>query len=261
MTILNRILESKRAEVALKKTERPVASLEFRSDTRGFLSAVRCGESIALIAEVKRASPSRGTIVETFDPVRIAAQYFEGGAACLSVLTDEPFFGGSDADLVDVRSAVQLPVLRKDFIVDEYQLHESRHLGADCVLLIVAALDKSQLHDYLALSRELGMDALVEVHDEREMECALEAGSELIGINNRDLRTFETSLETTLRLAPLAQGHTTLVSESAIWTNDDAELVAGAGVKAVLVGESLETKNDIADAVRTLLRRPERGEQ
>ncbi|MGI8924047.1 MAG: indole-3-glycerol phosphate synthase TrpC [Fimbriimonadales bacterium] len=254
---MSQILEDKRD--ALRSLPSVATLVRLAGDVpppRGFLARIeQDAQPVALIAEIKKASPSRGTIVENFDPRRIATDYEEGGASCLSVLTDEKYFQGSSDDLAAARNEVGLPVLRKDFIVDERQVYESRAMGADCILLIVAALELPQLNDYCALARELGMDTLIEVHDEREMEAAGLAQARLIGINNRDLATFETDLGTTVRLAPYAPQGSVLVSESGIWTNDDVLRAAEAGAKAVLVGESLVRQADIPRAVRELLGR------
>ena len=260
MNILSEILSEKRREVAGKRKTVPLSFLFSKAadaaTPRGFLKTLRQrADPVSLIAEVKKASPSKGVIVQDFDPVRIASQYEQGGASCLSVLTEEKFFQGSLDDLRLVVKQVSLPVLRKDFILDEYQLFESRASGADCVLLIVAALDKSQLRDLLAVVSELGMDALVEVHNEGEMSVAVDAGAKLIGINNRDLTTFETDLDATARLAPLAPEDAFLVSESAIRNRNDVAKVVAAGARAVLVGESLICSENISGAVRELLGR------
>ena len=209
---------------------------------------------MALIAEVKKASPSKGLIAEDYDPVTTAEAYAAGGASCISVLTDGPHFMGSVDDLQTVRSAVNLPVLRKDFTVDELCVLETREMGADCILLIAAALSGLQLQDYVGLSREIGLDVLVEVHTADEMGAALNSGASMIGINNRDLGTFRTDLSTTEQLAPLAVGKLVL-SESAIVSRQDVERVQAAGAGAVLVGEALMREHDPAAAVRRLLGR------
>jgi len=257
LSVLQQILEDKRN--ALRELPSVATLVRLAGDVpppRGFVARIeQDAEPVALIAEIKRASPSRGIIVEDFDARRIAAAYEEGGASCLSVLTDEQYFKGSADDLAAARNEVGLPILRKDFIVDERQVYESRAMGADCILLIVAALELTQICDYLALATELDMDSLVEVHDEREMEFAARADANLIGINNRDLTTFETDIGTTVRLAPYAPTGATLVSESAIRTQDDVRQVVEAGAKALLVGETLITQSDIVGAVRELLGR------
>jgi indole-3-glycerol phosphate synthase len=210
------------------------------------------GEGVALIAEVKKASPSAGLIRQDFDPVHIARAYERGGAACISVLTDERFFQGSLAHLRLVRSAVDLPLLRKDFILDPVQVLEARALGADAYLLIAAALAEGELGKLLAAGRELGMDALVEVHDEGDLGVALEAGADLIGINNRDLRTFQVGLDVTERLAPLVPAGVVVVAESGIRTCADVRRLKACGIRAVLVGEALMRAADIEAATREL---------
>ena len=205
---------------------------------------------VALIAEVKKASPSKGVLLEDFDPVRIGLNYAENGAAAISVLTDERFFQGHLRYLREVRSAVAVPVLRKDFIIDEYQVHEARASGADAVLLIVAALEDAQLADLHAVIAGLGMATLVEVHNEAEMERALKLGAPLIGINNRDLKTFSVDLETTGRLAGMVPAGTTLVAESGIASGADVARMGALGAHAVLVGESLVKAGAMAASVR-----------
>ncbi|MBA2363460.1 MAG: indole-3-glycerol phosphate synthase TrpC, partial [Chloroflexia bacterium] len=208
---------------------------------------------VRVIAEVKRRSPSRGLLVANLDPARTATTYANHGAAAISVLTDEKYFGGSLADLQSVRRAVDLPILRKDFVLNGYQVVEARAYGADAVLLIAAALDADDLNDLLEETRVLGMDALVEVHTEEEMELALGCGAPLIGINNRDLQTFTTDLETTRRLAPLvADGHV-LVSESGIHSGAQVRELARLGVHAVLVGEALVTATNAAEKLQELV--------
>jgi indole-3-glycerol phosphate synthase len=243
--ILQRILATKHEEVAERSTRLPMAELRARcanlAPTRGFLRAltVRAADRRhAVIAEVKKASPSQGVIRPDFDPEAIARSYEAAGAACLSVLTDEQYFQGADRYLQQARQACSLPVLRKDFVVDPWQVYESRLLGADCILLIAAALDDAQLRDLLALAESLGLDALIEVHDEAELERALATTGPLIGINNRDLRSFTVSIDTTLRLRELVPEGRLLVTESGIRTPDDVARLRAAGVHAFLVGES-----------------------
>ncbi len=220
---------------------------------RGFRSRLAAGPGVAVIAEVKRASPSAGVIREDFDPVELARAYERGGAACISVLTDREFFRGEPSYLARVRDAVGLPLLRKDFILDELQVLEARALGADAFLLIVAALAPAPLEELLAAGRALGMDALVEVHDERELDLALGAGADLVGVNNRDLRTFEVSLQVTERLAPRVPEGVLLVAESGIKGRADVARLAACGVRAVLVGEALMRADDVASATRRLV--------
>jgi indole-3-glycerol phosphate synthase len=210
-------------------------------------------DGIALIAEVKKASPSKGVIRADFDPERIADAYAANGARCLSVLTDEAYFQGCDAYVQMAKEVAGLPVLRKDFTIDEYQLYEARIIGADAILLIAALMDSSQLDDCLGLAGELGLSALVEVHDDDELLRAKAAGAGLVGINNRDLRTFATTLETTFALLPQVPKGTVVVSESGIGDRRDVERLAAAGVDAILVGESLMRETDIGAKVRELL--------
>lgn len=243
--ILDRILARKSEEVAERRLRRPLSELKARASdaptTRGFEASlrtrVRAGKP-AVIAEVKKASPSKGVIRAHFDPVAIAQSYASGGAACLSVLTDEDFFQGHDRYLDQARRACVLPVLRKDFTIDEYQVYEARDLGADCILLIVAALPDARLGDLAALAAEIGIDVLVEVHDGEELERALGTRAGLIGVNNRNLRTFETRLETTLELRERVPADRLLVTESGIATRADVARMRAAGVHAFLVGEA-----------------------
>ncbi len=264
MTILDTIVEQKRREIALLP-ERRIASGDLRDamlerdEPRDFLAALhspRSGE-VALIAEVKKASPSAGVICQDFDPVRIAKEYEAAGASCLSVLTDEKFFQGSLDYLRQIRAAVKLPLLRKDFIIDERQILEAIEWGADAILLIVAILDDAQLRGFHTLATEAGLAALVEVHDEAELERALAAKATLIGVNNRNLKTFQVDLATTERLAKqLSQSSTPaglLVAESGIHTRADVERLKRAGARAILVGESLMKQNDIRGKVSELL--------
>lgn len=258
-TILDTILAHKQEEVAAGAAEMPLSEIKVRAlampPLRDFLAAMRLPKagSAALIAEVKKASPSAGIIRANFDPVQIARIYEENGASCLSVLTDQKFFQGHDDYLRAVREAVALPVIRKDFIVNEWQIYESRCLGADAVLLIVAALTLTQIAEYALMAQELGMAALVEVHTEAEMQVALGAGAKLIGINSRDLNTFVTDLGTVERLAAMVPQDVTLVAESGIKTPADVRRVADAGAKAILVGETLMRAPDIGAAVRELM--------
>lgn len=259
--ILDEILAHKREEVAQARAEVPLAKLEARLGEAppvcDFTGALARGGRVHLIAEVKRASPSKGLIRADFDPAAIARAYTEGGASALSVLTDRRYFQGDLAFLGLVKAVSPLPVLRKDFIVDEYQLVESRVHGADAVLLIAAALSDAQLRGFLERARALGLHALVEVHDLPELRRVLDLDAPLIGVNNRDLRTFHTTLETTEALAPHVPADRILVSESGIFTRSDVERVARAGARAVLVGESLMRARDIVSGVRALLTGPE----
>jgi indole-3-glycerol phosphate synthase len=259
VTILDDILAHKHREVAARRARASLAELQARigdlpqvRDFAGALQTPKVGP-VALIAEIKKASPSAGLIRADFDPVHIAETYERSGAACLSVLTDERFFQGHDDFLRAVREAVSLPVLRKDFIVDAYQIYEARALGADAVLLIAASLTAAQITEYGALAQELGVAALVEVHTEEEMRIALEVRASLIGINSRNLKTFATDVNTVERLAKLVPPGVTLVAESGIKTLTDVQRVAQAGAKAILVGETLMRAPDIGRAVMALL--------
>jgi len=258
--ILKKILDRKREEVACAKIAVPLSELRSRiaglPATLGFESALRkttAAAKTAIIAEVKKGSPSKGVIRHDFDPLAIASIYAENGAACLSILTDAHFFMGDLAYIPAIRQSVNIPLLRKDFIFDPYQILEARTAGADAILLIAAMLDISALRDLASLARELGMDVLMEVHDEGEMETALQTDCMLIGINNRNLRTFETSLKTTERLAPLVPPERLIVAESGINARKDIERLAGVGAKAFLVGESLMREADIGVKLRELL--------
>lgn len=243
--ILERILARKVEEIAARSATLPLAELAARvadlPPTRGFVAALEAKAADGLpgvIAEVKKASPSKGVIRADFDPAAIARSYERAGAACLSVLTDRDFFQGAEDYLVAARASCALPVLRKDFTIDAYQVYEARAIGADCILLIVAALDDAALMDLTLLAAELDLDVLVEVHDEAELDRALELPAPLIGVNNRNLRTFETSLQTTLRLRERAGTERLLVAESGIHTPDDVATLRAAGVEAFLVGEA-----------------------
>lgn len=254
---LKRILAHKREEVARQKQRVPLAELERRLQhappARPFRASLESAPGLAVIAEVKRASPSKGLIRADFDPVRIAEAYEAGGAAAISVLTDENFFKGSLAHLEAVRQHVSLPVLRKEFIIDAYQLVEARAAGADAALLIAACLpEPGRLEALLQEAERLGLEALVEVHDAGEMKRAARAGARLIGINNRDLHSFETRLEVTEELAPLAPPQALLVGESGIHGPGDAARLAQAGVRAVLVGEHLMRAEDPGAELREL---------
>ncbi|WP_019640372.1 indole-3-glycerol phosphate synthase TrpC [Paenibacillus fonticola] len=257
---LDKIVETKRQEVAQlaahfsqNEAERRIANM---APTRGFYRALaeRPNRKLGLIAEVKKASPSKGLIREDFHPVDIARSYEAAGADCISVLTDEAYFQGSPDYLAAIREAVQLPLLRKDFIIDERQIFEARLLGADAVLLIAAILDDIQLRDYLQAAESIGLDALVEVHDYSEMERVLSLGSaKLVGINNRNLKTFETALQVTADLAKQVPADVTLISESGIQTPEDIQYLAACGAKGVLVGETFMRKPNVEQAVYDLM--------
>lgn len=249
--ILQRILETKRAEVASAKSAVPNTLMQARARAapppRDFVAALQARIAAgqpAVIAEIKRASPSRGLLREHFDPAAIAKSYEVGGAACLSVLTDSQYFQGAAEHLVAARAACSLPVLRKDFIVDAYQVHEARAMGADCILLIAAALPDAQMREFESLAHALGMAVLVEVHDGEDLEAALRLATPLIGINNRDLRSFETRLETTLDLLPHIPAGRVVVTESGILAPADVERMRSNGIGAFLVGEAFMRAED-----------------
>jgi len=253
-TYLDGILLAHRVRAAADR--RVVADLRARAaaapPARGFATALRTAEGLAVIAEVKRRSPSKGDLFADLDPATLAAQYAAGGATCLSVLTDEAHFGGSAADLQAARDGCSLPVLRKDFTVSEADVYDARAMGADCVLLIAAALDDDELAAFHRTATELGLDALVEVHDEPELERALAVGATLVGVNQRDLVTFEVDHARALRMASRFPSHVVSVAESGVRGPDDARPLADAGYDAVLVGESLVTSGDPTAAVAAL---------
>ena len=259
MNKLDEICATKRVEVterrALATTDDLDRLAREQTPPRGFRRAIeeKAAGGFALIAEIKKASPSKGLIRADFRPAEHAVAYASGGAACLSVLTDAYYFQGHEDFLADARRACDLPVLRKDFMVDPWQVAEARAIGADAILIIVAALDDGAMAEIEAAAIERGMDVLVEVHDEAEMERAARLQSRLIGINNRDLKTFRTDLAITERLAPLAPEGTLLVGESGINSHADCVRLAGAGVRTFLVGESLMRQDDVARATRDLL--------
>jgi indole-3-glycerol phosphate synthase len=256
---LTEICATKREQVAARKALASLAELDARaaskSPPRGFRAALEAKAAIgfALIAEIKKASPSKGLIRADFDPADHARAYEAGGAACLSVLTDAPYFQGHEDYLVAARASCNLPVLRKDFMVDPWQVAEARAIGADAILIIVGALDDGAMAEIEAAAIERGMDVLVEVHDEAEMARAARLQSRLIGVNNRDLRRFVTDLAATERLAPLAPEGTFLVSESGIASHADLVRLSGCGARCFLVGESLMREADVAAATRALL--------
>ena len=256
--ILDDIVEVKHREVAGRKIKTPLSALttviEGMPPTRDFQRALG-GGNCAIIAEVKRRSPSRGIIQEDFDPVRIAGEYERHGAAAVSVLTDATFFGGSNKDLTAVKGAISLPVLRKEFIIDPWQIYETRAIGADALLLIAAILGENQLREYRELAASQGLASLVEVHDRPELEAALRAGAEIIGINNRDLKTFSTDIRTSLTLAPLVPSDRIVVSESGIRSRAEIETLMKAGVRAFLIGEALVAAPDRGAKLREFLGR------
>ncbi len=260
--VLARICADKRDHIARRKRERPLSEVEAAARAapapRGFARALDAAAEggYGLIAEIKKASPSKGLIRADFDPPALAAAYAGGGAACLSVLTDEPYFQGRDEYLPAARAAAPLPVLRKDFMLDPYQVAEARALGADCVLLILAALEDGQAAELEAAAAERGMDTLAEIHDEAELERALRLDARLVGINNRDLRTMETDLSTTERLAPRVPPDRAAVCESGLRVPADLARAARAGARRFLVGESLMREADVAAATRALLADP-----
>ena len=257
MTMLDAIIATKRDEVADRRRSVSLADLHARaaaaSPPRGFRAVLDAKPGHALIAEIKKASPSKGLIRPDFDPPAHAAAYEAGGAACLSVLTDERYFRGADAYLVAARAAVRIPVLRKDFTVDPWQAVEARSLGADAILLIVAALDDAALAEIEAAGIELGLDCLVEVHDEAELERALRLRSRLIGVNNRDLRDFSVDIGRSARLKALAPADCTFVAESGLTTRADLDALADRGVHCFLIGEALMRQADVAAATRALI--------
>jgi len=257
--ILTRICGDTRAELERRKSRVTIEQLklseEFRRPTRSFFGALKdeaARAGFALIAEIKRASPSGGLLRTDFDPAALARAYRAGGAACLSVLTDNPYFMGDPQHLRAARAAVNLPVLRKDFILDPWQVYESRAMGADCILLIMAAITDDCALQLETIARSLDLDVLVEVHDRAELDRALGLQTRLIGINNRDLKTLQTNLQTSVELAPHVPPDRLLVSESGIMTHDDVRMLADIGVQAYLVGESLLREKDVTEAVRRL---------
>lgn len=259
MTILDKIIAYKRDEVVAAKAATPLAALEAVARAmpppRGFEATLRDAskKKFALIAEIKKASPSKGIIRADFDPPALARAYAEGGATCLSVLTDGPSFRGSAEHLNAARAAVALPIIRKDFLIDPYQVAEARAWGADCVLIIMAAVSDAQARELFNAAQALHVDALVETHDEAEVDRAIALEATLIGVNNRDLKSFAIDLSTTERLAKRSPPHCLLVAESGIHTNADLVRLRAAGAGAFLVGESLMRARDVAEATRRLL--------
>ena len=261
--VLTRICDDKRSYLAGRKRERRFAAVEAAAraadPTRGFARRLRVAAEAGrpgLIAEIKKASPSKGLIRPDFDPPALARAYRDGGATCLSVLTDTPYFQGEDSYLVEARAAVDLPILRKDFLLDPYQVPESRALGADCVLLIMAALDDGLAAELASAADDWGMDTLIEVHDRKELERALNLSSDLIGINNRNLKTLEVDLKVTEELAPLVPEDRIIVAESGLFAPADLARMARCGARAFLIGESLMRQDDVAAATRAILAVP-----
>ncbi|MCM2345001.1 MAG: indole-3-glycerol phosphate synthase TrpC [Alphaproteobacteria bacterium] len=260
MSVLQKICDDKRIHVAACKAKVPQAALEEQlktaSPVRGFIKALRAKESAglpALIAEIKKASPSVGVIREDFNPAQLAQAYQAGGAACLSILTDEPYFQGRTEYLLEGRAACNLPVLRKDFIVDPYQVYETRAMGADCMLIIMAALDDTLVSDLDKLATELNLDVLFEVHDREELDRALKLDPQMVGVNSRNLKTLAVDLSTALDIATAMPAHILRVAESGILNHADLKRLQSAGFPAFLVGESLMRQSDITAATRALL--------
>jgi len=261
--VLEKIKAYKLADVAKRKAARPPSAVEADAraadPVRPFLGALRAARAegrYGLITEIKKSSPSRGLIRENFDPPTLARAYEKGGGSCLSVLTDTPSFQGADIHLTQARAATALPTMRKDFIFDPYQVAEARALGADCILIILAAVGDDQAHELKCAAHSWGMDALIEVHDRIDLDRALALNSPLIGINNRNLRTFEVSLAVTEALAPHVPGDRHLVAESGLFASEDLARLARAGARSFLVGESLMRQADVVAATREILKDP-----
>jgi indole-3-glycerol phosphate synthase len=259
MSVLNQICTDKAEHVKAQKTQTPLVDLQAKIKNidapKGFINRIRnftAENKIPLITEVKKASPSKGIIREDFEPVEIAKIYEASGAACLSVLTDEPYFQGKDEYLTAIRAAVSLPMLRKDFMIDPYQIYESRALGADCILIIMAALEDSLAAELYALSTELGMDALVEVHNMEELERAMKLTPAMVGVNNRNLKTLEVDLNVGMELAKALPDTVLKIGESGIYTHDDILALQKAGFEGFLIGESLMREPDIGLAVKKI---------
>jgi indole-3-glycerol phosphate synthase len=245
--ILKKIVEEKWREIEVRKEQTPVSSMSQDLELRGFADAIarKCSANQpAVIAEIKKASPSKGVIRENFEPALIARSYESAGATCLSVLTDVSFFMGMDQYLIDARAEVSLPVLRKDFIVDPYQIYEARNIGADCILLIASILSLDEIISFYSLADSMGMDALIEIHDARELEMALEVSPRLLGINNRNLRTFEVDLQVTLDLLNDVPKESLVITESGIRTNHDVAMMKDNDVFGFLVGEAFMREDD-----------------
>ncbi len=264
--VLARICDDKRTHVARQKAVRPLSIVEAeakrQAPPRGFarrLEAAAAASGYGLICEIKKASPSKGLIRPDFDPPELARAYRQGGATCLSVLTDTPYFQGEDAHLTAARAAVDLPAIRKDFMVDLYQVAEARALGADCILVIMAAVDDALAAELVAAATHWGMDALIEVHDAPELERALKLQAKLVGINNRNLKTLKVDLKTTVELGPRVPKDRLLVGESGIGSHADIDRLTAAGARAFLIGESLMRQADVAAATRALLPEPTRA--
>lgn len=257
MSILEQICNRKKDHITYKKSLRTLADLQYLVSEKplpsGFLSKMKRATGTAIITEVKKASPSKGIIRQDFSPVEIAKTYKEAGATCLSVLTDEPYFKGHDDFLVDIKKSVDLPVLRKDFMIDPYQIYESRALGADCILLIMAALDNAMARDLYQTAIGLGLDVLVEVHDLEELERVLMLDPMMVGVNNRNLKTLEVDIKTSIDLSMSIPSTTYKISESGIGSKETIENLQKVGYEGFLVGESLMRQNDIKSAVHDLL--------